>query len=88
MDSKGNVYGTTQVGGGTGKGCKHTQYGIGCGTVFEVTPGGTEKILFAFSLKYGQLPEAPLLLGKDGALYGTAPDGGAHRDGVVFEVKK
>jgi uncharacterized repeat protein (TIGR03803 family) len=88
MDAKGNFYGTTWSGGGNGKGCKHSIGGGGCGTVFELTPEGKETVLFAFSSKYGQLPEAPLLLGKDGALYGTTTAGGKHKDGVVFEVKK
>jgi uncharacterized repeat protein (TIGR03803 family) len=84
-DSDGNLYGTTEVGGG--KGCKKL-FGNGCGTVFELTPDGKEKVLFAFSSRYGQLPEAPLLIGKNGNLYGTTTQGGAHKDGVVFEVKK
>jgi uncharacterized repeat protein (TIGR03803 family) len=88
MDPKGNLYGTTEIGGGSGKGCKYIQFGAGCGTVFKLTPEGKEKVLFAFSLKYGQLPEARLLLGKNGTLYGTTTQGGGHKDGVVFEVRK
>lgn len=38
----GLLYGTTAYGGGTGCG------GAGCGTVFSVTPGGVEKIVYAF----------------------------------------
>lgn len=84
MDANGNLYGTTEIGGGNGKSCKHA----GCGTVFELTPKGKETVLFAFSPRHGQLPEAPLLIGKNGNLYGTATQGGAHKDGVLFEVKK
>jgi uncharacterized repeat protein (TIGR03803 family) len=87
-DSNGNLYGTTEIGGGSGKGCKHVQFGAGCGTVFELTPAGKETILYHFYGRRGQLPKAPLLLGKNGALYGTTTEGGAHKDGVVFEVKK
>src|ERR1700733_8696972 len=38
----GLLYGTTAYGGGTGCG------GAGCGTVFSVTPAGTENIVYAF----------------------------------------
>jgi hypothetical protein len=34
LDSAGNIYGTTQEGGSHGEGCG----GVGCGTVFEITP--------------------------------------------------
>lgn len=89
MDSKGNLFGTTEYGGGNGRGCKHHLHVYGCGTVFELTPHGNETVLFAFSSsKNGQYPEAPLLLGKNGSLYGTTTQGGAHKDGVVFEVKE
>jgi uncharacterized repeat protein (TIGR03803 family) len=84
-DKKGYFYGTTEFGGGDG--CKH-EFGTGCGTVFEVTPKGKETVLVAFSHKHGELPEAPLLIGKQGTLYGTASEGGKSNDGVVFEVKK
>jgi uncharacterized repeat protein (TIGR03803 family) len=87
-DAKGNLYGTTEVGGGNGKGCKKIQFGIGCGTVFKLTPGGKETVLFAFSRKSGKLPEAPLLFGKNGDLYGTTTEGGKNNNGVVFELKK
>jgi uncharacterized repeat protein (TIGR03803 family) len=41
-DSAGNLYGTTSSGGGC------SLYDGSCGTVFEVTPGGQETILYAF----------------------------------------
>ena len=87
MDAHGNLYGTTEVGGGTGKGCKKVLFGNGCGTVFKLTPGGQETVLYSFEKKSGQLPEAPVMLGKNGTLFGTTTVGGAHNDGVVFEVK-
>lgn len=34
----------------------------------------------------GARPDAPLLQGRDGALYGTTPSGGANGTGVVFRV--
>jgi uncharacterized repeat protein (TIGR03803 family) len=87
-DAKSNIYGTTEMGGGTGKGCRKVMFADGCGTVFKLTPGGKESVLFAFSLESGQLPEAPLLFGSNGVLYGTTTTGGKHKDGVVFKVKE
>ncbi len=43
-DSSGNLYGTTTSGGAPG--CFG---GIGCGTVFKLTPGGTETVLHTFT---------------------------------------
>ena len=42
FDWRGNLYGTTLSGGGTG--C-----GSGCGTVFKVTPEGHETVLYTFT---------------------------------------
>jgi uncharacterized repeat protein (TIGR03803 family) len=83
MDSKGNLYGTSNLGGS--RGCKKR---LGCGTVFKLTPAGKESVLFAFKKGHGGYgPVAPLLLaGKK--LYGTALQGGKGNNGVVFEVKK
>ncbi len=75
----GMLYGTTQQGG---TGCCFTDGG--CGTVFSLAPptapGGswTETVLYRFTGGGdGSLPESGVLLGKDGALYGTAANGGA-----------
>jgi len=87
-DVKGNLYGTTKVGGGSGTGCKRVYFGDGCGTVFKLTPTGEETVLAHFYKKHGRLPEAPLLLGKNGELYGTTIEGGKFNLGVVFKVKK
>ncbi|HEY3778539.1 MAG TPA: choice-of-anchor tandem repeat GloVer-containing protein [Rhizomicrobium sp.] len=69
-DKAGNMYGTTNYGGG---GCA----GPGCGTVFKITPGGTETVLYAFTGgNDGANPEAVLIRDKAGNLYGTAEFGG------------
>ncbi|HTT82805.1 MAG TPA: choice-of-anchor tandem repeat GloVer-containing protein [Rhizomicrobium sp.] len=86
-DAKGNIYGTTWLGGGRGKGCKNL-FGDGCGTVFKLTPKGEETVLVHFYNKHGQFPQASLLLGKNGELYGTTTEGGKFKQGVVFKVKK
>lgn len=65
LEVGGVFYGTTAQGGGTGCG------GGGCGTVFSLTPGGVEKVLYAFQgAKDGTYPAAGLI--KVGnKLYGT-----------------
>ncbi len=80
MDNSGNLYGTTW--GGGDRNCKHD----GCGTVFEVTAGGQENVLYAFKSLYGRHPAAGLLLGADNALYGTTTSGGKSNNGLVFEL--
>jgi|SRR5579871_2474038 len=80
MDTSGNLYGATYSGGST------KCHGFGCGTVFKVAPNGREKVLYAFG--QDRYPEAALLAGPHGLLYGTTTVGGAHKDGAVFSVKK
>lgn len=75
FDRQGNLYGTTQLGAGTG--C----YGSGCGVVFELSrqPGGTLQynVLYAFTGEGdGGLPQASLTVDKTGNLYGTTQNGG------------
>ena len=86
LDVKGNLYGTTQHGGNESGNC-----GLGCGTVFEMTPpiskGGAwnESILYSFigyaSLATqgdGAFPQAALIMDRGGNLYGTTVRGGAN----------
>lgn len=80
-DASGNLYGTTSSGGGAG--C----LGGGCGTVFKLTPDGTETVAYAFQGgSDGQFPEAGLIADGAGNLYGTTLLGGASGEGTVFEV--
>jgi uncharacterized repeat protein (TIGR03803 family) len=81
LDAAGNLYGTTYDGGGSGCG------GDGCGTVFKVTPSGSETILYSFTGGAdGGLPMAGLVMDGQGNLFGTASTGGFDGFGVVFEV--
>lgn len=73
-DSKGNLYGATQIGG------------TGFGVVFEVT-GKTETVLHSFSGSDGQNPFTSPLLDATGTLYGVTYQGGADGHGTVFSVK-
>lgn len=64
----GTLYGTTEYGGTPSSD----------GTVFAVTPSGSERVLLAFpNGPKGAYPEGGLLVGNDGALHGTASYGGS-----------
>jgi uncharacterized repeat protein (TIGR03803 family) len=86
MDSAGNLYGTTRYGGANGNGT----LGSGTGTVFKITPAGTESILYSFgpgSGTDGQEPLAGLIVDSAGNLYGTTSSGGANKfTGTVFKI--
>jgi uncharacterized repeat protein (TIGR03803 family) len=73
----GNFYGTTENGG--------TNYS---GTVFQITPGGSETIFYTFhgSPFDGAGPYAGLVLGSDGNFYGTTGAGGEFDLGTVFQI--
>jgi uncharacterized repeat protein (TIGR03803 family) len=79
FDQEGNLYGTT-FGGGAYEN----------GTVFKLTPEGSETVLYSFCAQKGCTdgtgPEATLVLGKGGNLYGTTQAGGAYKYGVVFKL--
>jgi uncharacterized repeat protein (TIGR03803 family) len=82
QDKDGALYGTT-YGGGTN----------GNGTVFKITTSGALTTLYsfnAFTSGYANLdganPNAGLIQGKDGALYGTTENGGAYGGGTVFKI--
>ncbi len=92
FDSKGNLYGTTNIGGES-----DTTFGGGYGTVFELSPGTgstwTETVLYNFSYLSqtdGFFPASTLVFDANGNLYGTTADGGTAQDlqggGTVFEL--
>jgi uncharacterized repeat protein (TIGR03803 family) len=88
LNVNGTLYGTTYFGGVN---CAPE----GCGTVFSITPGGKEKVLYSFrGGTDGAVPESGLTYFK-GSLYGTTNAGGAYTDnghcsgaacGTVFSV--
>jgi uncharacterized repeat protein (TIGR03803 family) len=49
-----------------------------CGTVFKITPSGTLTTLHSFSFTDGSSPQAGVIQGTDGNLYGTTTYGGAN----------
>ncbi len=73
----GSLYGTTEVGG---------KYGNG--TVYRISPSGTETIVHAFgtSTSDGINPCGLLTVGLDGNLYGSTAWGGQNNNGTVFKV--
>ena len=76
LDTTGNLYGTTNVGGA-----------YSYGTVFKLTPSGTETILHNFDLngRDGANPIAGVVM-YSGNLYGTTEYGGAYGYGTVFKL--
>jgi uncharacterized repeat protein (TIGR03803 family) len=87
-DKTGNLYGTT-LDGGAGT-CNLGA--AGCGTLFMVTPGGQETVLYAFTGGTdGAYPYAPLRRSAEGNLYGTAAGrddqlcSGNKECGTIFE---
>ncbi|HEX8815248.1 MAG TPA: choice-of-anchor tandem repeat GloVer-containing protein, partial [Terriglobales bacterium] len=83
FDTKGNLYGTTTVGGSAGG-----------GVVFELKAGPkntwTESVLYNFcsltNCTDGEEPWAAVIFDASGNLYGTAKKGGANAQGVVFKL--
>jgi uncharacterized repeat protein (TIGR03803 family) len=76
------LYGTTYAGGTTG-----------AGTVFKVSPSGTESVVYTFQGgNDGESPQAGLVEGKNGDLYGDTDFGGStslcngHGCGTVYEL--
>lgn len=80
VDVGGTLYGTTLYGGGAG--CD----GGGCGTVFSISPGGRESVVYVF--KGGDDGAVPIagLVEMHGTLYGTTYQGGTGNAGTVFSV--
>jgi uncharacterized repeat protein (TIGR03803 family) len=84
MDSTGNLYGTTQMGGASG-----------VGTVFKLSQLGgvwSENVIYSFGFSGGYYPSSAVVFDKAGNLYGTASYGGSGTVcspscGVVYELK-
>ena len=79
-DVLGNVYGTTEDGGDSS--CSL----YGCGTVFEVSADGRERIRHSFEGFDGSVPISGLIRDALGNLYGTTYAGGDFNRGTIFEI--
>jgi uncharacterized repeat protein (TIGR03803 family) len=77
MDGAGNLYGSTQFGGPNDD-----------GTVFKVTPTGTETVLHSFTggTTDGLNPWGGVVMDGAGNLYGTTRYGGAPGPGTVYKI--
>jgi uncharacterized repeat protein (TIGR03803 family) len=77
IDSKGNLYGTTNSGGAHG-----------AGIVFRANESGQERVLYSFGSipNDGANPESSLIFDAAGNLYGTTFSGGTSGNGTVFRL--
>lgn len=75
FDSSGNLYGTTDGGGGS----------CGCGTVFKIGSAGYA-VLHAFDKTDGAGPSSNLVFDNSGNVYGTTFEGGVGA-GTVFKLR-
>ena len=80
LASDGNLYGTTPAGGANANN----------GTAFKITPAGKLTTLYSFCAQPGctdgQGPNAGLIQGTDGNLYGATSSGGAQGYGSLFSM--
>lgn len=79
VDQAGNIFGSTYTGGTT----QCFNGGVGsCGVLYELTPDGTETVLYNFcslkDCKDGAEPQGTLIADASGNLYGTTIAGGGH----------
>ncbi len=83
--SDGNFYGTTLTGYYID--INGTIYNSSYGTVFQVTPSGAFMTLTALNgSDDGASPEAALVEGPDGSLYGTTTTNGPGGQGTIFRI--
>jgi uncharacterized repeat protein (TIGR03803 family) len=78
LDTAGNLYGTT-----------HCDGSYEAGTVYELTPSGSNwnyTLLYTFTGGKDGLYSVSNLVSSGGKLYGTTLYGGENNDGVVYEV--
>ena len=92
----GTLYGAARYGGPSGSIRFISQSPVGSGTLFSIRTNGTGfTVLHAFTTFSGGIqpmnadgasPLSALTLGKDGRLYGTAPEAGSGGSGALFSL--
>jgi uncharacterized repeat protein (TIGR03803 family) len=82
IEVKGALYGTT-YGGGTNNNRNYCGSNNGCGTVFTITPNGTEEVLHSFGKATDGLHPEAGLIDVGGTLYGTTTSGGKYEQGYA-----
>ena len=82
LSANGTFYGVLANGGANGG-----------GAIFSFSDGAPLQVLYSFGVgefpvanANGSLPNAPLIFGSDGNLYGTTSTGGPNEFGTVFQV--
>ena len=75
LGTDGNFYGTCQAGGSAAS----------CGTVYKITPSGTETVLHVFDYNDGSIVQAGLVPGPDGDYYGNTYGGGSGH-GTIYKI--
>jgi uncharacterized repeat protein (TIGR03803 family) len=78
IDVNGTLYGMTELGGTSG--CTSG----GCGTIYGISTGGEEKVLYTFAGGSDGSNPVVNLFEMNGTFYGTTLKGGAANDGTVF----
>lgn len=81
LATNGNFYGTTMNGGANQSSCSG-----GCGTVYQITPGGSLTTLHSFDSTDGAAPAVGLIQAANGFLYGTTSNGGTNNVGTIFDI--
>jgi uncharacterized repeat protein (TIGR03803 family) len=87
MDRAGSLYGTAAYDGNKSGSCSGTS---GCGLVYRLVRKNSSWLfytLYKFSGPDGQNPEARVIIGPDGSLYGTTVAGGTAHAGTVFRLQ-
>jgi uncharacterized repeat protein (TIGR03803 family) len=77
----GNFYGAAYG----SSGCKGEGL-IQCGTLYEVTSGGSATLLHSFDITDGSHPLGGLIQATDGNFYGATTTGGSDNDGTIFRL--
>ncbi len=95
LDNSGAIYGASQLGGVSGKGCSQ-QYG--CGAIFQLVPPAhndnpwTVHVLYEFQGSSDGGNPSTMIMDSTGTIYGTTQNGGAFNKncplgcGVVFQL--